>query len=82
MKASLFVLALTGCAAVQASAPVDLQVCPGAAVDPIPPPPIRTVEQLGRYTVALVAALRAEHAARAECARRLDALNRWIFTDR
>ena len=74
----LFVLALTGCSAIPAGAPADLQSCPGATADPAPPPAVRTVEQLGKYTIGLVAALRAEHAARAECERRLDLLNDWL----
>ena len=72
-------MVLAGCAtATPQRPPAELQVCPDAAIDPPPPPTVRTVEQLGKYTIGLAAALRAEHAARAECGRRLDRLNHWI----
>ena len=79
----LFGLALAACSTPQqqqprTEPPSDLASCPGRVVVPPAPKAPRSVEQIARWGTAVDAALVKSEAARAECSRRLVALNVWL----
>jgi len=77
----VLLMAVAACAEPSSSPDVGVPrptaVCPAGAPAPRAPPAPRTVDAIAQYATAMAEAHRRTEAARAECARRLRALDAW-----